>query len=178
MIEFQTASLRHASEIAKLVNSAYRGDYSKNGWTTEANYLDGQRTDVEAIEELIQIQNNQIELAIETQSKKILGSVHLRKEFPETLYFGMLTIEPTFQNQGMGKKLIEHIEGVATLLGFKTVRFTVISLRNELIAFYERRGYVETGRFEDFPLHDSRYGIPKVSGLVLKEFQKDLTRRQ
>jgi ribosomal protein S18 acetylase RimI-like enzyme len=175
MIEFQTASLRHASEIAKLVNSAYRGEYSKRGWTTEADYLDGQRTDEDAIKELIQQPLNQFELAFEEDTKKIVGSVHLRKEFPDTLYFGMLTVEPSCQNLGLGKKLIEHIEDIAKKLKFNKVRFTVIPSRGELIAFYERRGYIETGRFENFPLHDTRYGIPKVPGLILKEYQKEFS---
>lgn len=175
MIEFRTATLKDAKDIAKLVNSAYRGDYSRSGWTTEADYLDGQRTDEDAIKELIQTPNNQFELAIEENTKKIVGSIHLKSELPETLYFGMLTVEPNIQNQGLGKKLIQHTEEKAKASKFKKIRFTVIPQRHELIAFYERRGYKETGKFEVFPTHDPRYGIPKVLGLVLKEYQKDLS---
>jgi ribosomal protein S18 acetylase RimI-like enzyme len=175
MIEFRTAALEDAKDIAKLVNSAYRGNHSRLGWTTEADYLDGQRTDEEAIKELILTPNNQIELAVEEKTKKIVGSIHLKIEFPETLYFGMLTVEPSIQNQGLGKKLIQHTEEKAKANKFKKIRFTVIPQRHELIAFYERRGYKETGRFEEFPSHDPRYGLPKVLGLILKEYQKDLS---
>lgn len=175
MIEFRTAALQDAKEIAKLVNSAYRGNHSRLGWTTEADYLDGQRTDEDAIKELILTTNNQFELAVEENTKRIVGSIHLKSEFPDTLYFGMLTVEPSIQNQGLGKSLIEHTEKKAKALKLKKIRFTVIPQRHELIAFYERRGYKETGRFEEFPVQDPRYGIPKVLGLVLKEYQKDLS---
>ena len=39
--------------LDKLVNSAYRGDSSKKGWTTEADLLDGSRTDEDAINEFL-----------------------------------------------------------------------------------------------------------------------------
>ena len=95
MIRFQTATIHDAKNLSKLVNSAYRGDYSKNGWTTEADLLDGQRTDEESLSALIEAPLNQIELMFEGKSLNILGSVHLVQELPDTLYFGMLTIEPS-----------------------------------------------------------------------------------
>ena len=174
MIRFKTATIQDADQIARLVNSAYRGDVSKQGWTTEADLLDGQRTDSEAITELIQTPLNQIELAIDDQTQIIVGSVHLIRELPETLYFGMLTVSPAIQGQGLGKAILDHTEKVAKRDGLKKIRCTVIPVRSELIAFYERRGFRATGKFEAFPLHDERFGIPKVEGLVLKEFVKNL----
>lgn len=175
MIRFETATSLNAQELANLVNSAYRGDYSKHGWTTEANILGGQRTDAEKLTTLIETPLNQIEMAYEGNSRKIIGSVHLLSEPPDTLYFGMLTVEPTLQTQGLGKKILEHVEAIAKNLGCKRIRFTVIPTRTELVAFYERRGYRATGKFEAFPETDPKFGLPKVSGLILKEFEKKFT---
>lgn len=173
MIRFQTATIHDAKNLSKLVNSAYRGDYSKNGWTTEADLLDGQRTDEESLSALIEAPLNQIELMFEGKSLNIVGSVHLVQELPDTLYFGMLTIEPSLQSRGFGKILLKHAENVARGYGFKKIRCTVIPARVELIAFYKRRGFKETGNFEKFPV-DPKFGIPKVSDLNLQEFIKVL----
>lgn len=175
MIRFQTATPDQAPELAKLVNSAYRGEYSQQGWTTEASLLGGQRTDAESLAKLIETPLNQFELAYEGKTQKIIGSVHLIQELPDTLYFGMLTVEPTLQTQGLGKILINHLENVARGYGFKRVRFTVIPARTELVAFYERRGYKATGKFEPFPQLDPKFGVPKVDNLVLKEYEKILS---
>lgn len=174
MIRLQTATSEQATELAKLVNSAYRGEYAQLGWTTETDLLGGQRTDAESLVKLIESPLNQIEIAYDGNSQKIIGSVHLIQEPPDTLYIGMLTVEPTLQGQGLGKILLNHIEQVAKAYGFKRVRFTVIPTRTELVAFYERRGYTPTGKFEAFPQQDTKFGLPKVSGLILKEFEKIL----
>ena len=150
-MRFQTATSLHAQELADLVNSAYRGEYSEQGWTTEASLLGGQRTDSKKLVEMMTTPQNQIEIAFNDDSQKIIGSVHLIQELPDTLYFGMLTVEPKLQALGLGKKMLEHLENIARGYQFKRIRFTVIPTRNELIAFYERRGYKATGQFEPFP---------------------------
>ena len=175
MIRFQTATPSNAQELANLVNSAYRGEYSEQGWTTEAKILGGQRTDTEKLTTLIQTPLNQIEIAFKGNSQKIIGRVHLLEEPPDTLYFGMLTVEPKLQTQGLGKMLLNHLENIAKGYGYKRVRFTVIPTRTELVAFYERRGYRPTGKFEPFPDTDPKFGLPKIEGLILKEFEKKLS---
>ncbi len=172
MIQFRTATLKDTLELSKLVNSAYRGDYAKKGWTTEADLLDGQRTDDEALNEIISTPLNQIELAM-NEKDQMIGSIHIRRELPDTLYFGMLTVEPAVQTQGIGKQLLQHIEALARREHLNFIRMTVLPQRKELINFYERRGFKATGKSEDFPV-DSRYGIAKVEGLILMEYIKTL----
>lgn len=172
MIVFQTANSSHIHPLAKLVNSAYRGNYSLQGWTTEAHILGGQRTDSESLASLIQTPLNQIEIAIDQNTNKIVGCVHLIQEGVNTLYFGMLTVEPTLQTQGIGKFMMVHIESVAKSLRRGRIRITVIPNRVELVAFYQRRGFRQTGNFEDFPAQDPRFGIPKISDLRLQEYEK------
>lgn len=170
MIEFRTALPTDIDALSLLVNSAYRGDSSKKGWTTEADLLGGQRTDSEKILEMIQDPSARIELA--TENNVILGCVYLKKE-SDTMYFGMLTVNPDLQARGIGKLLITHLENVARHENCKTIRMTVISQRNELIAFYERRGYQFTGKTEPFPENDPRFGLPKTK-LLFHEFAKKL----
>lgn len=171
MITFRTATIQDSEKLATLVNSAYRGSYSQQGWTTEADLLDGQRTDAASLSELISTPGNQIEVALNEQGE-VVGSVHLRQEDHETLYFGMLTVEPTQQARGLGKEILSHIDRVAQARGLRRVRMTVIPVRTSLIEFYERRGFAATGVIEPFPAMDPKFGVPKVEGLCLKEFMK------
>jgi GNAT superfamily N-acetyltransferase len=172
MISFQTATVQECAQLADLVNSAYRGESSKKGWTTEADLLGGQRTDAESLREIIQAPMNQIEIAFD--GGKIVGSVHLVHEESDTLYFGMLTVAPHIQAKGLGKIILNHVEDVARRYDLKRLRMTVIPSRAELIAFYERRGFKATGKYEPFPEADPRFGLPKVANLSLKEFEKRL----
>lgn len=173
MISFKTATIEDTNSLADLVNSAYRGDSSKAGWTTEADLLDGQRTDPESLAEIIKTPHNQIILALE-ESGKVVGCVHLKEESADTLYFGMLTVLPSIQARGLGKDIINYVESFARKNGFLRIRISVIQHRKELIAYYERRGFVSTGNYEEFPSHDPRFGLPKVSDLKLQEYIKIL----
>jgi GNAT superfamily N-acetyltransferase len=170
-MRFKKAELSDIDSIVALVNSAYRGEFAKKGWTTEADILDGQRTDPEGIRELILNHDSEIQLALE--ENELQGCIYIRRE-PESVYFGMLTVKPNLQNKGMGKVLLARLEELAKTWGFRTIRMTVISLRHELIQFYERRGYKRTGKTEPFPEHDPRFGLPKVSNLVFEEFAKTI----
>lgn len=170
MTNFRKAEISDIPSLHLLVNSAYRGDSSKKGWTTEADLLDGQRTDPEGLLEMILSPDSQIELAYE--ENMILGCVYIKEE-DNGLYFGMLTVNPELQTQGIGKKLLLRVEELAREKNKNTIRMTVIGQRQELIAFYERRGYRRTGKTEPFPDHDPRFGLPKTT-LVFHEFKKTI----
>lgn len=173
MIFFKTATIDHVPSLVELVNSAYRGDSSKAGWTTEADLLDGQRTDCEALAEIIEMPHNQIEMALDENGEAV-GCVHLKEEGNGILYFGMLTVSPVMQARGLGKEIIKHVEEVAKKENCSSIRISVIPQRKELIAFYERRGFKATGKYEEFPSHDPRFGVPKVHDLKLQEYIKKL----
>ncbi len=168
MMRFRKADIEDAHAITDLVNSAYRGDSSRAGWTTEADLLGGQRTDAEAIREMIA--RDRIELVLEEDS--ILGCIYIRRE-TSAVYFGMLTVRPLMQNRGTGKLLLERLEELTRSWHETKIRMTVIGSRAELIEYYERRGFKWTGETEPFPESDPRFGIPK-SKLVFKVFEKTL----
>jgi len=142
-----------------LVNSAYRGETSKQGWTTEADLLDGIRTDEESLKQLMH-QPNSFILKYEEENK-ILGCVYLKKE-DDKLYLGMLTVSPQLQNKGLGKILLLASEEEARKRNCSAVFMSVISKRTELINWYKKRGYYDTGITKPFPENDPRLGIPKT----------------
>lgn len=142
------AALQDIPALVTLINSAYRGETSKKGWTTEAHLLEGKRTDEEEMTEILQDSKNTI-LKF-TENDKIIGSV-LLVEKGHQLYLGMLTVSPELQNSGIGKKLLAEAEIHAKSLGLSSIIMTVISVREELIAWYKRHGYVDTGEREAFP---------------------------
>lgn len=174
-----TCSIRPAREnesqaIANLVNSAYRGESSRAGWTTEADLLDGQRTDAEAIADLIASPDRTILAAI-GRDERLSGSVLLERHAGGVAYLGMLTVAPDLQAQGLGKALLAAAEEYALAQwGATEVEMTVIDCRSELIAWYERRGYVRTGEHRPFPATDPRLGIPKRSDLGFIVLRKRL----
>ena len=171
-LSFRKATHEEAGFIAKLVNSAYRGDPSKAGWTSEADLLDGQRTDSSEVESLIQdAANSMILLCLQTD--EIIGSVLLQKT-QEAAYLGMFVIRPDLQGNGIGKLFLSAAERLAQAeWNVSKITMSVITLRPELIAFYERRGYRRTGEVLPFP-DDPAAGIPKVHELQFEMLEKDL----
>lgn len=164
-LSFSFAVETQAQEISELVNSAYRGDSSKKGWTTEADILDGQRTDPNEIRNKIKEKNSYIILA--HLNDQLVGSCELQINPKKSeLYFGMFTIKPSLQNQGLGKQFLNYVEKTADEWKIKKIKMTVITLRTELIDFYKRRGYLETEVVIPFPTEE-RFGIPKVSELKM-----------
>ena len=152
-----TATEQDIPALVSLVNSAYRGDSSRKGWTTEADLLDGIRTSEESLREMFQNPNALI-LKYE-DAGQLLGCVYLETK-ENDLYLGMLTVSPDAQTNGIGKQLLTAAEQLAINRKCRAVTMTVITARHELIAWYERRGYQPTGGKQPFP-DDPRFGIKK-----------------
>jgi ribosomal protein S18 acetylase RimI-like enzyme len=167
---FRIAEARDIPAIVELVHAAYRGESSRAGWTTEADFLDGSRTDSAEVTEILNTPNNVILLCEHTH--QLMASVHLQQQHDYT-YLGMFAVRPTQQNSGIGKALLGYAENFARE-HFKTARMqmSVITLRHELIAWYERRGYKRTAIFKPFPYGIARYGTPKRDDLILEILEK------
>jgi ribosomal protein S18 acetylase RimI-like enzyme len=146
------------SDLVILVNSAYRGESSKKGWTTEAELLEGVRTDANTLLEQINQSDQTILKAIDG-NQKIIGCVSLQEK-KDKLYLGMLTVQPDIQATGIGKKLLSSAEEYAKNKKIYCIEMTVISVRQELIEWYQRRGYQLTGEKREFP-SDPKFGIKK-----------------
>lgn len=155
--------------LNNLVNSGYRGEGSKQGWTTEADLLEGIRTTEESLLQMMKKPEATIILAEE--SGNLTGCVYLEKQ-DDALYLGMLTVKPNLQGKGLGAQLMEVAEQKAIEEGCTKMKITVITVRDELIAFYKRKGYVDTGRRHPFVLGE-HFGTPKQS-LEFMEMEKTL----
>lgn len=157
-----------AQAIATLVNSAYRGEHAKKGWTTEADLIDGTRTDAAAISDIIKKPDTVILKYV--RDGAIVGCVELKIN-QERLYLGMLTVEPSIQGGGIGKEMLKAAEEFAKAQKCRFVYMTVITIRKELIDWYKRHGYVDTGERKPFAFNDPRFGLPKqkLEFLVLEK---------
>ncbi|CAA9194843.1 hypothetical protein FLA105534_00343 [Flavobacterium bizetiae] len=154
------STLQDIPSLTTLINSAYRGETSKKGWTTEAHLLAGKRTTEEELEQIILDPKNTF--LKYSENDKIIGSV-LLVEKGDQLYVGMLTVSPELQNSGIGKKMLAEAEIHAKTVGLSTLSMTVVSVRSELIAWYKRHGYEETGEREPFPSSDIHINISDKS---------------
>jgi ribosomal protein S18 acetylase RimI-like enzyme len=173
-IEFTQADDSHVEELVELVNSAYRGDSSKQGWTTEEHLLGGQRVDEDGILENIEREGSVILIAEDDDTGKLLGCVHLENHSGKC-YLGMLTVDPTLQKKGIGKMLIDESEAFAMFWGCTHLYMTVISVRTELIEYYKKQGFKLTGEKKPFPYGDERFGIPKVDNLEFVVLERKLS---
>jgi len=172
-IEFTQANEDHIPALVQLVNSAYRGESSKVGWTTEADLLKGQRVDAESLKALLEREDSVILIAEDEDAEQILGCVHIEKK-DSKCYLGMLTVDPKKQGKGLGQQLVVECEAFAQFWDCKTIYMTVIAQRTELIAWYEGLGFKDTKKTEPFPYGDERFGIPQVPDLVFTVLEKNV----
>ncbi len=171
-LAFRAATAADIPALVALVTSAYRGEVSKQGWTTEADMLDGQRIDPEVLRTDIERPRSRIVVA--ERGAELFACAHVAEENGAG-YFGMFSVRPDLQGSGTGKALLAEAERVAREeWRLPAMRMTVIDLRDELIAFYERRGYARTGIKKPFPYGDERFGIPKRDDLRFEILEKAL----
>ena len=158
--------------LVALVTSAYRGDASRAGWTTEADLLDGNRIDPDLL--LADLQRPRSHVVLAERGGDLLACAHVAED-DGAGYFGMFAVRPDLQGGGIGKHLLAECERIAgDEWRLPVMRMTVIDVRDELIAFYERRGYRRTGEFKPFPYGDARFGQPRRDDLRFEVLEKSL----
>ena len=169
-LSFRAATEADVDAVVALVESAYRGESSRAGWTTEADLLDGRRTGPDEIGEYLARPRSLILLA--ERDRDLLACAHVAEE-DGAGYFGMFSVRPTLQGNGLGKRVLAEAERIVReTWRLPAMRMTVIESRAELIAFYERRGYRRTGVFKPFPYGDARFGIPRRDDLRFEVLEK------
>jgi ribosomal protein S18 acetylase RimI-like enzyme len=157
-------------EIVGLMNRAYRG---REGWAVEEGHIRGDR---------ILLPDLAAELAAKPwmqwlvwrEEGALLGTVSLEPLEDGIWYLGALTIEPGRQEGQLGRRLLEEAERIAREAGARQMRLTVIWVREALIAWYRRRGYLPTGKTSPFPYGDERWGKPLRDDLHFVWFEKAL----
>ena len=171
-LTFRAATDDDVAAVVALVESAYRGDASRAGWTTEADFLDGRRTGPDDVRAQLARPDSRILLGF--RGDALVACAHVAVE-DGAGYFGMFSVVPGLQGGGIGKQVLAEAERIARdEFGQRTMAMTVIDLRDELIAFYERRGYRRTGVRKPFPYGDARFGLPRRDDLRFEVLEKDL----
>lgn len=171
-IDYRDATLADVPAVVRLVTSAYRGEESRAGWTTEADLLDGERIDPALLRADIARPRSRVLLA--ERDGALLGCAHVAVEAGAG-YFGMFAVRPDAQGSGIGDALLREAERVVRDdWALPVLRMTVIDLREALIAWYERRGYRRTGIRKPFPYGDARFGIPRRDDLRFEVLEKPL----
>jgi ribosomal protein S18 acetylase RimI-like enzyme len=139
------ATVFDAKEIVNLLNSAYRGESSLKGWTSEVHLIEGEvRSDETSIKETMQLPNS-IFLKYVSDENELIGSVNLQ-HIDGKIYLGMFAVSPILQGAGIGKKLLKTADEYAKFLQCNLIYMTVVSVRTELIDWYVRHGYEDTGK--------------------------------
>ncbi|MEC4019086.1 GNAT family N-acetyltransferase [Streptomyces sp. H27-D2] len=186
---FRTAVATDVPALVGLIESAYRGDASRAGWTTEADLLEGQRTDPEGVAAVVANSASRMlvveldgELAACCQLEQrpgaaggAAGPTGVTGATGDNAYFGMFAVRPELQGAGLGKVILTEAERlVRAEWDAREMHMTVISAREDLIAWYVRRGYVRTGTMTPFPYGDERFGIPQRTDLAFELLVKPL----
>ena len=169
---FRNAGVGDIEAIVALVTSAYRGESSRAGWTTEADLLEGPRIDAGVLRSDIEREGSRVLLA--ERDGRLLACAHVALD-GDAGYFGMFSVVPGLQGAGIGSRLLAECERiVAGEWRLPRMRMTVIDVRDALIAYYERRGYRRTGIHKPFPYGDERFGIPLRDDLRFEILEKPL----
>jgi GNAT superfamily N-acetyltransferase len=173
-LSYAVATLDDVPAVVALVESAYRGDASRAGWTTEADLLDGQRTDVDAVQAVVGSGSSQLLLARDGDGE-LISCCQLERRDGAVCYFGMFAVRPGRQGSGLGRAVLAEAERRARDdWQARTMEMTVIAQRRDLIAWYAKRGYAETTESVPFPYGNERFGLPLRDDLFFVVLRKPL----
>ena len=178
-LSFRTATVSDIPALVELVTRAYRGEESRQGWTSEADLLGGERIvpavllqDIRRIDSLVLIAESP---ASGGTAAALVGCAHIERMTATTGYFGMFAVSPAAQGHGTGRQILAEAERLmASEWSLTESEMTVLDARTELLEFYVRRGYTRTGIFRPFPYGDERFGVPQRADLRLEVLTKPI----
>ncbi|KAI1485843.1 putative acetyltransferase [Biscogniauxia mediterranea] len=173
-LQFRIATPDDASQLQVLVKSAYRGETSRQGWTTEADLLSDDRIDVKGIIAKITSPGTVVLMATDDDGS-LVACCEMLKRSAHVAYFGMFAVDPRRQGRGLGRQVLSYIEDFCQRTwGASKLEMNVIWTRDELISWYIRRGFRKTGESKPFPYNELVNGVALRDDLYFEVLEKDL----
>jgi ribosomal protein S18 acetylase RimI-like enzyme len=171
-LQIRPARPGDAEVLVALIRSAYRGDTSRAGWTSEADLVEGDRISAGQVRAMIE-RSGSLMLVAQNQSG-IVACCQLENRGAGLAYFGTFAVSPEDQGAGLGRQLMAEAEHQAvTAFAASRLEMTVLAQQDKLIAYYERRGFRRTGETRPFPA-DPRYARPLRDDLYFVVLVKHL----
>ena len=174
-LQLERADEADLEAVAALMNAAYRRQGGA-AWNTESGYIAGQRTDAALLAAGL-ADDARSQLLLWRQDGELIGCVQVTPWRGDIWALGSLAIRPDRQGGGLGAAMLRAGEDAIRSAGGRVARISVVHVRDALIAWYERRGYVATGESEAFPYGDHRFGVPLRDDLCFTVLEKRLDRQ-
>jgi ribosomal protein S18 acetylase RimI-like enzyme len=169
---FRLAVPADAGALVALIRSAYRGETSRAGWTTEADLVSGDRID--AAQVLAMIGGPGSVLIVLDGGDGPTACCQLEDRGAGVAYFGTFAVSPAAQGGGIGRRLMAEAERLAVgRYAATSLEMTVLAQQDKLIAWYERLGFRRTGETRPFPA-DGKYARPLHDDLYFVVLAKPL----
>ncbi len=161
-LSIRPATAANLPDLHALIERSYRGEESRKGWANEADLLTQPRTDRATLAAIIADPAQMILVGEDVghvgearglggERGVIRACVQVSIKGGGLAYIGLLAVDPNQQAGGIGRTMLTAAEEAATTRGATRIEMTVVSVRDTLIAYYERRGYSVTGEVRPFP---------------------------
>ena len=168
-LSYRFASQDDLPLVVDLVNIAYRGDEDYPGWTHEGDLLHGTRISLDQLTQ--QLSDEHVQMLLAEYGGRLYGCMMLSLQ-GERVYLGTFAVAPDLQGNGVGRQMLRYAELLAAeQWQAGEIEMVVISQRQDLIEYYQRRGYQLSDDISDFPV-ELDVGIPKVEGLTITVLNK------
>jgi GNAT superfamily N-acetyltransferase len=131
-VSIRVAAPVDAVKITDVINAAFR--------IAEGFFVDGLRISQAEVEQLL----TRGAFLLAESDEKLNGCVYVEPR-GERSYLGLLSVDPSYQKGGLGSLLMLEAEKYCRERGSRFMDILIVNLRDELPAFYQRRGYVENG---------------------------------
>jgi ribosomal protein S18 acetylase RimI-like enzyme len=169
---FRPGAPADAESLVQLIRSAYRGESSRQGWTSEADLVGGDRINVEQV--LASIEGPNSFMLVRDDGNSIIACCHVEDRGSNLAYFGTFAVAPTEQGVGLGRRMLAEAERSAVLrFGSTVLELTVLAQQEKLLAWYERLGFSRSGETRPFPA-DPQFARPLRNDLYFVVLSKNL----
>lgn len=171
--QLRLATIDDAPQVQQLVQAAFRAPDGREGWTADMELGNRFRIEVEQVAATITRADGVVLMT--TVAGNLVASVEVVKRSDGHARLSMLSVDQRYQSNGLGRQVLEYAEDYCRRTWSATaMELNALSTRQNLISWYQRRGYRETGETSPFPREEfSDLDLPE--DLCFVEMEKDLS---